>query len=552
MAIYYVNDTGGDDARTTTQAQNSSTPWKTVQKAANTVVAGDVVRVQPGLYNERVSETTSGTSSNKITYVADGSVGGVKIRGFQLTGSHIRIIGFHFHHLDVTGTLMYDSVTITSATNIDVIDCVFSYIDHGGVILRAGCHNCVIRGNIMQYVAYTQFPVFPVGSGGFAVGIGGGPPIFITGTKVEYNSFSYVPDYVGGAGNSWIVRNNIMGPTDSSQGVVSGHIDGIQCNDKITQLLVEANWHFSGATSDNHFQWDEVAESHTQIFRGNVCAFSYGLVGWTASQNHYFYHNTWHDNRSFENIVCWANTSSKGNRGVNNIFNNSCLSAGAEIFDSGNGGYIEHDYNLNSGTPGWLSEPHMVTGDPVMRNRFNNIFDILSGSPARNAGGPIIVASGSGNNSTSLSVDHYAGGFFNGDKITIGTGSLVKIASVNTGSNNITLEEGRTWASGDWVRWMGYKDLGAYQFKPEGYRFYGNLLETNGTFAVNVVDPSVVRFVVFYESGIPNEPIENPPYTYTASGADRLVTAKIYYLHASLKPVISAPKALVTNTCFLV
>lgn len=53
--FYYVDGTAGNDSYPGTQ----SLPWRTIQKAANTLVAGDKVIVMGGIYNERVSETDS-------------------------------------------------------------------------------------------------------------------------------------------------------------------------------------------------------------------------------------------------------------------------------------------------------------------------------------------------------------------------------------------------------------------------------------------------------------------------------------------------------------
>lgn len=63
---YYVdkNNTSASDSNPGTQ----SSPWKTIQKAANTVRAGDVVYVKSGVYYEQVNIISSGTSSNPITF----------------------------------------------------------------------------------------------------------------------------------------------------------------------------------------------------------------------------------------------------------------------------------------------------------------------------------------------------------------------------------------------------------------------------------------------------------------------------------------------------
>ena len=62
--IYYVDGTNGNDDWPGTESQ----PWKTINKAAQTMVAGDTVLVRAGTYNERIYPANSGNSSNWITY----------------------------------------------------------------------------------------------------------------------------------------------------------------------------------------------------------------------------------------------------------------------------------------------------------------------------------------------------------------------------------------------------------------------------------------------------------------------------------------------------
>src|SRR6476619_4878241 len=54
----YVATTGND-----TNVGTLAAPWRTVQKAANTVAAGDTVLVRGGVYNERVTVNVSGTAA---------------------------------------------------------------------------------------------------------------------------------------------------------------------------------------------------------------------------------------------------------------------------------------------------------------------------------------------------------------------------------------------------------------------------------------------------------------------------------------------------------
>ena len=55
--------TNGNDGNPGTLAQ----PWRTIQKAANTMVAGDTVFIRGGTYNELVTVQYRGNSSGPYT-----------------------------------------------------------------------------------------------------------------------------------------------------------------------------------------------------------------------------------------------------------------------------------------------------------------------------------------------------------------------------------------------------------------------------------------------------------------------------------------------------
>ncbi|MBF0507434.1 MAG: VCBS repeat-containing protein [Deltaproteobacteria bacterium] len=65
-ATYYVAATGAD-----TNPGTSANPWKTITKAANTLVAGDTVYITAGTYSESVTPKNSGSPDNYITYAAN-------------------------------------------------------------------------------------------------------------------------------------------------------------------------------------------------------------------------------------------------------------------------------------------------------------------------------------------------------------------------------------------------------------------------------------------------------------------------------------------------
>jgi len=83
--IYYVDATNGSDYNPGTEIY----PWKTIQKAANTMIAGDKVIVRTGTYDERITGNTSGNRGSLITFqVNSGDI--VNCYGFTLTGDYIK------------------------------------------------------------------------------------------------------------------------------------------------------------------------------------------------------------------------------------------------------------------------------------------------------------------------------------------------------------------------------------------------------------------------------------------------------------------------------
>ena len=68
-ASFYVSPSGNDSNPGTL-----TSPWRTIQHAANSVLPGDTVNVLTGTYNESVNFPVSGTSSAQITFVGQSAI----------------------------------------------------------------------------------------------------------------------------------------------------------------------------------------------------------------------------------------------------------------------------------------------------------------------------------------------------------------------------------------------------------------------------------------------------------------------------------------------
>jgi parallel beta-helix repeat protein len=167
-AEYYVSKSG-NNSNPGTEAQ----PWKTIQKAANTLTAGDTVYIKAGTYNERVVPKNSGNAGNYITYTnynndtvtIDGTGvsippawGGLleisEVSYIKVSGLTIRDAGPDDNH---NGILLEDSSYIiiennhtynTASSGIGVWDCSNIIIDNNEVELACndGEQECISVG----------------------------------------------------------------------------------------------------------------------------------------------------------------------------------------------------------------------------------------------------------------------------------------------------------------------------------------------------------------------------------------------------------------------
>ncbi len=105
---YYVSTTG-DDSRTEQQAQNISTPWKTIQHAIDSIEGGEenphAIHVMPGTYIENIVmdnyESLQGAGADKTilrSVNGENIISGadnVKIDGFTIQGPGIGVRSYY-------------------------------------------------------------------------------------------------------------------------------------------------------------------------------------------------------------------------------------------------------------------------------------------------------------------------------------------------------------------------------------------------------------------------------------------------------------------------
>jgi hypothetical protein len=153
--IFYVS-TQGDDAND----GSISSPWQTIQKAADTVGNEGTVFVEEGRYAERVVIAHSGRPGSPVRFEA---IGKVIMQGFNVTSDYISIRGFEItdtsdHSQDGWGIWVRGSYCVLE--NNYVHDAT-----RGGILLsvlpgeEADTHDCVVTNNRLQGNAFAGIEI---------------------------------------------------------------------------------------------------------------------------------------------------------------------------------------------------------------------------------------------------------------------------------------------------------------------------------------------------------------------------------------------------------
>jgi len=553
-AVYYVdcNHTLASDSN----PGSEELPWLTIQHAADVAQAGDTVYVKAGVYDERVLPQNSGSSGNLITFKA---VGNVVMRGFALYGrSHIRIIGF-----EITGFPSGSNdcgIFLQGASGSEVWGNTIHHIPGAGIRMHPSgpCDNVLIKDNTIQYCGYEQ---------------GGGIGINVYGAhnRIEYNDISHVNDYIRLFGDNNVIRNNYF--HDSFWADFPGaspHIDGIQhfSDDwyprALKGALIERNYMSNVPDSHTHYVMlsdNDGLGSSDIIFRHNVGhnLGSYLIID-EEVDNVRVVHNTLVDAHVAYSPKGWTCVSFRdeatGGKVTNNIFYRTSRQGGSVYAaDASSQPGFYGDYNLayDCGDP---DEAHGIVGqDPRFVDYDGDSFFLQGDSPARDSGGPLTTANGSGSGDT---IDVHEAGYFvdgwgivEGDQIQIGENAPVRITAIDYENDIISVDRSISWDDGDWVN-LAYTgtapDMGAYEYQGGQscqlgitltHPSDGSLVHGLVQVRASVVSTDCVRHVVFFVDGIPQQTVTESPYIYQWDtsglplGSQHSLEARAYACYAS-------------------
>ena len=370
LRTFYVATTGDDTAN-----GSVATPWRTLQRAAQNVVPGDLIIVRPGRYAGFVlgwDSPQNGTAANPITF--QGEPGAV---------------------IEARNLRTADGINLEGASYIVIEGFA---IANGGTITRAG-----IRSVINQHVVIRNNQVDQAGRWGILTG-------FSDNVTIENNitSRSQIEHgiYVSNSSVNAIVRNNqVWG--NAANGI---HMNGDLSqggNGLILNALVEKNVIYdNGRQGGSGINGDGVQNSkilNNVLYNNHASGISlYRIDGADGARNNLVAHNTIimaADGRWALNIQ----NGSTGNRAFNNIlYNNHPFRGSIDISTDSLVGLIS-DYNVTMerfATDGetvlnlaeWRQnsgqDQHSLVAVPsvLFVNPAGSEYHLTANSPARDAG----------------------------------------------------------------------------------------------------------------------------------------------------------------------
>jgi len=367
LRTFYVDPAGNDSA-----AGSITSPWRTLQKAANTVRAGDLVIVRAGHY-AGLYLTTSGTATDPITFRADpGAI------------------------VDTQNPTTPDGINLEGASWVVIENFTVTGVPRAGI--RAVLNNHVtIRGNTGDL------------NGRWGILTGFSDDLLIENNTMTRSQAEH-GIYVGNSGDRPVIRHNVVWGNNANGIHMNGDLsqggDGI-----ISGAVVEGNViHDNGVAGGSGINCDGVQSSiirNNLLYNNHASGISlYQIDGGQPARNNQVLNNT----IVMASDARWAiniQNASTGNVVRNNIlYNQQSFRGSIAISADSLPGFVSDTnvimdrFSADGGDTrvtlaAWRSatgqDMHSIIATPaaLFINFAGNDYHLSSTSPARDAGGTI-------------------------------------------------------------------------------------------------------------------------------------------------------------------
>jgi hypothetical protein len=349
---FYVSP-GGNDANPGTVAA----PWRTIRKAASTLVAGDTAILMDGTYTEpEIQFNNSGTATTPITVRAQNKHRAI----LSSTSSCNPNISAYGSHIIIDGlSLVIDPSNVYCTPNSAA---------GTGVRCWDGYVGCIVRN------VKTDDPTGPSGkirSHGVKTNQGN--------SIVEDNELAAGLETLGGD-NIIVRRNYITGGGNWNHGIVTkGGSHNVLVYDNIINAPSMGGWGILLGGSTNQ-SIPHTYECYNCLAFNNVIrvAPSFRTMGFQGANGSAFWNNV-----AFGGAFGMNDGPSAGN--INNTWKNNILDCQGSNATENLSGTYTIDYNLFFNCTGTPSQVHAIAGNPLFRDPASD-YHLQAGSPAIGAG----------------------------------------------------------------------------------------------------------------------------------------------------------------------
>jgi len=321
--IYYVDTISGDDSFSGTELNS----WKTINKAAQSVQAGDTVYIKAGDYilENEIIPKFSGTANQPILYMAyPGDEHKVIIDGRNL---HLSSWGGLWHidsknHLKISGlsfiTSSYAGILIENSSHITITDCQTDQTYSSGISVW-NSENISINNNQVRRACW------PSGGEQECISISGSTKVIVQnnlvydGGSIGYGGGGEGIDFKDGCTQGIIINNEIH--DIASVGI---YIDAYKNNQQDIYVANNKIYNISGvgiaAASEEGGTLKNINISKNIVYK---CEDRAAVIHWTNKpdyiiENIFLHHNTFFENA--EGLDVGAHSKAKNIHITNNIF----------------------------------------------------------------------------------------------------------------------------------------------------------------------------------------------------------------------------------------